>query len=193
MLLKDDRSTNEFPPLRDPCDGFNLLYDVSDKADILNKYFCSISTINDENIDLPDFPERCNIDLSEIVVIEQEVLDIISTLNANKAVIPDIISNKMSISVKNVISKPLCMLFNKFLQERVFPTHWKLAHVIPLFKSGDKSLPSNYRPVSLLSCVSNILGIIIFKHIFNHLQKTVLLYKFQSGLISKFSTIHQLI
>lgn len=193
MLFKDIRSTNELPPLRDPCDGYNLLYDVSDKADISNKYFCSISTINDENIDLPDFPERCNIDLSEIVVTEQEVLDIISTLNVNKAVGPDIISNKMLISVKNVISKPLCMLFNKFLQERVFPTHWKLAHVIPLFKSGDKSLPSNYRPVSLHSCVSNILGKIIFKHIFNHLQKTVLLYKFQSEFIPKFSTIHQLI
>jgi hypothetical protein len=39
----------------------------------------------------------------------------------------------------------------------VFPDQWKIAHVIALFKKGDKSLPSNYRPVSLLSCVSKIL------------------------------------
>jgi hypothetical protein len=39
----------------------------------------------------------------------------ISTLDANKAVGPDIISNKILIAVKVQISKPLCMLFNKSL------------------------------------------------------------------------------
>jgi hypothetical protein len=48
------------------------------------------------------------------------------------------------------------MLFNKFLHQNIFPTDWKLAHVIPLFKAGDKSFPSNYRPVSLLFSVSKI-------------------------------------
>ena len=43
------------------------------------------------------------------------------------------------------------------IQEMVFPDQWKIAHVIALFKKGDKSLPSNHRPVSLLSCVSKIL------------------------------------
>jgi hypothetical protein len=45
------------------------------------------------------------------------------------------------------------------------PSDWKIAHVIPLFKNGDKSLPSNYRPISLLSCVSKVLEKIIFKHV----------------------------
>jgi hypothetical protein len=51
------------------------------------------------------------------------------------------------------IAKPLSLLFNRSIQEMVFPDQWKIAHVIALFKKGDKSLPSNYRPVSLLSCV----------------------------------------
>ena len=38
---------------------------------------------------------------------EQDILDMISTLNANKAVGMDIISNKMLIAVKVQISKPL--------------------------------------------------------------------------------------
>jgi hypothetical protein len=82
-------------------------------------------------------------------------------LDANKAVGPDIISNKMLIAVKVQISKPLCMLFNKSLHQNIFPTDWKLSHVIPLFKVGDKSFPSNYRPVSLLSCVSKLLEKIV--------------------------------
>jgi hypothetical protein len=64
--------------------------------------------------------------------------DMISTLDANKAVGPDTISNKMLIVVKVQISKPLCMLFNKYLLQNIFPTEWKLAHVIPLFKAGNK-------------------------------------------------------
>ena len=49
-----------------------------------------------------------------------------------------IIIIKMIIAVKVQISKPLCMLFNKYLLQNIFPTDWKLAHVIPLFKAGDK-------------------------------------------------------
>jgi hypothetical protein len=53
-------------------------------------------------------------------VSEQDILDMISTLDANKAVGPDIISNKMLIAVKVQISKPLCMLFNKSLHQNIF-------------------------------------------------------------------------
>ena len=139
---------------------------------------------------LPDFHERCENIISQVIVTEQEVIDMLCTLNANKAVGPDIISNRMLVSVKEEISKPLCSLFNKSL---VFPSDWKIAHVIPLFKNRDKSLPSNYRPISLLSGVSKVLEKIIFKHVFNHLLENKLLYKFQSGFIPGHSTSHQLI
>ena len=88
---------------------------------------------------------------------EQDFIDIISTLNVDKAVGHDIISNRMLLTVKNEIAKPLSLLFNRLIQDMVFPDQWKIAHVIALFNKGDKSLPSNYRPVSLLSCVSKIL------------------------------------
>jgi hypothetical protein len=52
-----------------------------------------------------------------------------------EAVGPDIISNRMLVSVKEEISKPLCSLFNVSLREKVFPSDWKIAHVIPLFNS----------------------------------------------------------
>ena len=109
------------------------------------------------------------------------------TLNANKAVGPDIISNRMLVSVKEEISKPLCSLFNKSLRD------WKIARVIPLFKNGNKSLPSNHRPISLLSCVCKVLEKFIFRHVFNHLLENKLLYKFQSGFIPGHSTSHQII
>ena len=133
---------------------------------------------------LPDFHDRCENILAQVIVTEQDVIDMLCTLNANKAVGPDIISNRMLVSVKEKISK---------IREKVFPSDWKIAHVIPLFKNGAKSLTSNYRPISLLSCVNKVLEKIIFKHVFNPLLENKLLYKFQSGFIPGHSTSHQLI
>ena len=39
----------------------------------------------------------------------------------------------------------------------MFPDIWRLASVIPIFKKGDKSLSSNYKPVALLSCIGKSL------------------------------------
>jgi hypothetical protein len=40
---------------------------------------------------------------------------------------------------------------------------------MPLFKNGDKSLITNYRPISLLSAVGKVFERIVFKEVFNHL------------------------
>jgi hypothetical protein len=55
------------------------------------------------------FEVRCKNVHSHIVVSEQYILDMISTFDANKAVGPDIITNKMLIAVNVQISKPLCI------------------------------------------------------------------------------------
>jgi hypothetical protein len=34
-------------------------------------------------------------------------------------------------------------------------------------KKGDTSLPSNYRPISLISCVGKVMERIIYKHVYN--------------------------
>ncbi|VDI83637.1 Hypothetical predicted protein [Mytilus galloprovincialis] len=115
-----------------------LAYEGTEKSEILNKYFCSISNIDDANKDLPEFDDRCHDFLSQIIVSEQDVLDIVSTLDPNKAVEPDIVSNRMVLAVRHEISKPLCLLFDKSLHDGVFPDQRKIAYVIPLFKIEEK-------------------------------------------------------
>ena len=53
------------------------------------------------------------------------------------------------------ISSSLYKLFNLSLSTGHFPTDWKSSNIIPVFKSGDKSLVSNYQPISLLTQVSH--------------------------------------
>ena len=88
----------------------------------------------------------------------------IEILNPNKATGPDNISNRILKAVAHEISVPLSILFNRSLGEGSFPDFWKCPNVLPLYKKGDKSALSNYRPVSLLSGVGKLLERIVFKN-----------------------------
>ena len=59
--------------------------------------------------------------------------------------------------VTDQIVKPLVHIFNLSFSSGIFPSEMKTAKVIPLFKSGNRSDFSNYRPISLLSQFSKIL------------------------------------
>jgi hypothetical protein len=78
---------------------------------LLNDYFCSIADLEDEDIPLPNFDDRCPNTLTEITVVEQYIIEIISLLDPNKAVGPDRICNKMLSEVKYEIAGPLYFLF----------------------------------------------------------------------------------
>ena len=116
-----------------------------------------------------------------------------SILPVNKAVGPDCISHRMLKTTATSVSKPLYILFNMSLRENTFPKFWKIAHVLPLFKKDDPSMKSNYRPVSLLSCVSKIMERVVFKHVYNYFFQYNLFYKYQAGFLPGHSTVFQLL
>ena len=65
--------------------------------------------------------------------------------------------------------------------------------MIAILKKGDASLPSNYRPISLISCVGKIMERVVYKNVYNYLVRNKLIYEYQSGFLPKHSTIHQLL
>ncbi len=58
---------------------------------------------------------------------------------------------------------------------------WRQANVIPIFKKGEKTLASNYRPVSLTSVVGKVLESIIARNIREHLDKHNLINQSHHG------------
>ena len=82
-------------------------------------------------------------------VTPEEITKIIKSLK-NGALGSDEINTKIIQLPLSPIMMPLSFLCNRSLIEGVFPSELKLAHVLPLFKSGDVMLFNNYRPVSLL-------------------------------------------
>ena len=92
-----------------------------------------------------------------------------------------------------LIHEPLTRLFNKSLRAGHFPTSWKQANVTPIFKNkGTNSEPTNYRPISLLSCISKIFEKLVFKQVYKHLTDNNILSDKQSGCRPGHSTQLQL-
>ena len=53
--------------------------------------------------------------------------------------------------------QPLHHLFSLTLSNSTLPREWFTYYIIPIYKSGEKSMVNNYRPISLLCSVSTIL------------------------------------
>ena len=88
------------------------------------------------------------------------------------------------------ILDPLCHIFNLSFSTGIVPTQLKIAKVIPIFKSGDKSNMDNYRPISLLSTFSKILEKIVASRLYNFLDSEKILSKWQFGFRSGHATVH---
>ena len=86
------------------------------------------------------------------------------------------------------IIKPLIYIFNLANSEGVFPMHFKKAIIIPTYKSGDKKLTTNYRPISLTSNIAKIFEKILKIRLVNYITKFNLISYRQFGLQTGIST-----
>ena len=66
------------------------------------------------------------------------------------------------------------------IETGVFPDSLKLAKVIPIYKPGDKTLLSNYRPISILNSFSKIFEKVIYYHLFDFIDKIIFYTNFNS-------------
>ena len=124
---------------------------------------------------------------------EKEVVQEINKLTLNKSPGEDEFTpNFLKIST-NRVAPVLCEIFNLSIKMGEYPDLLKVAKVLPIFKKGDPTLCSNYRPISVLSCINKILEKIIYKRIYEFLEKQNILYEFQYGFRKGHSTEHALI
>ena len=75
----------------------------------------------------------------------------------------------------DVIGPLLLHLINKSIVTGVFPERWKIACVVPILKAGDRSVPSNYRPISLLPIMSKIAERVVCTQLSRYLSENHLL------------------
>ena len=72
----------------------------------------------------------------------------------------------------------------------IFPDILKLAKVVPVFKSGNKRVVTNYRPISLLSSFSKIFEKLLYQRLNTFIRKHSMISPFQYGFRAGHSTTH---
>jgi len=75
----------------------------------------------------------------------------------------------------------------------IFPTEWKMANVVPVFKKDDKQNVKNYRPVSLLPIFGKIFERLIYKEMYSFFIENNLISQNQSGFKQGDSCTNQLV
>ena len=91
----------------------------------------------------------------------REIYNVIDNLDNNKAPGPGYINAWALISGKYAIGTHLQIIFNDCIQENVFPTILKDAHITPIFKKGDVSVLTNYRPISVTQTFAKVFDILL--------------------------------
>ena len=164
-------------------DGFgSIITEDTDKANLLNNHFASVFK-TDDNMDIPTIVPKTREKLDSFTITEAEVLNSLKELKANKAGGLDQIHPKLLIECKELLAKPLSIIFNKSLVTSSVPKSWKKSLVTPIFKSGDKLLPENYRPISISPICSNVMQKLVRNKIMNYLTTNNLITENQFGFL----------
>ena len=106
---------------------------------------------------------------------EVQVRDLLRHTDVTKATGSDGIPGIVLKMTADTIAPSLCSIFNQSLAQGKVPADFKSSHVAPLFKAGDPTVPSNYRPVSLLPIVSRLLEKLVKNQVIEYLEEHQLL------------------
>ena len=109
------------------------------------------------------------------------VYNYLNGLDITKATGTDEISAYILKKSAPIIAESLPHIINLSIRNSVFPSSWKVAKVIPIYKSGSSMEVSNYRPISVLPVVSKIIEKHVHQTLYEYFQKFQLLRVAQSG------------
>ena len=169
-------------------DNGQLVTEAKDQAELLNKQFHSVFSPK-ISLSTEEFEQRCPVPPNhptypkcpDITVTTEGVKKLLTNLDPHKAPGPDGITPKLLKTVANEIAPALTLIFKISIRRSALPADWKLAHIAPVFKKGERYKPSNYRPISLTSIACKMLEHIVTSHIMTHLEKHNILSEEQHG------------
>ena len=118
-------------------------------------------------------------------ILRCDVCHALTGVNSRKVYGPDGVSPIVLKNCASVIASYLAKLFQLRLSTFAFPSCWKFAYIQPVPRKGDRSNPSNYRPIALISCLSEVFESILNRKVLKHLSFHNLLsdhqYSFNEG------------
>ena len=171
----------------------NINKNPDDIAQGFNDYFCNIASVLNNNIPSTDVSFRDYLPdpvINSFVCQHTSIREVKSIIKDLKIASPgyDDVHVKVVKECSEEISIFLEFIINKSFDEGVFPDALQIARISPVFKKGDKSNFTNYRPIAILSTFSKIFEKVMAKRLVEYLEKYKLLSKYQFGFRPKITT-----
>lgn len=126
-----------------------------------------------------------------LVLLETDELEVdrlIQTLRRDCAIGVDGISSAIIYQYRKFFVRPLTFIFNLCIKTGVFPDLFKKALIHPIHKAGDADCITNYRPISVLPCLSKLLERIMNNCLKKYLEDNNILSNEQYGFRNNRST-----
>lgn len=153
--------------------------------DIITPDIIDTDTLNHIN-------EQLDPHLRGLLTCSEEVQKIIKTRPNKNASGYDLTPYTLIKSFNDEIIRGITIFFNHLLATSYFPMVWQKAIITPIPKPGkDGTIITNWRPISLLPCISKIFERIIAQRINKH-TGTLNIFNNQYGFLNNNSTIHAL-
>ena len=142
---------------------------------------------------LPPSPTQTAADSVPSELRSSEIAKVIKEqMKPKKAPGYDLITQKMIIELPNCAICLICKLFNAIIRLGYFPNKWKKSIIIMIPKPGkDHTMPSSYRPISLLPCMSKLFEKCLLLRIIPYLRAHNVIPAHQFGFREKHGTIEQ--
>lgn len=176
-----------------------LINDDKSKANFLNYFFSRIGEetsnhIPTTNASFRDFlPPPCTNSMFLAPISENTYCNFVLGIKPKTSKDINGLSMRFLHSIIYEIKKPLTFLFNLSVSQGIFPEKLKVSKSIPIFKSGDKTLATNYRLVSLVDNFSKPMEKIICTRLLDFFEKNKFFsdsqFGFRKGLSTKMAVL----
>ena len=123
----------------------------------------------------------------------EDIIEAIGEVRQNSASGRDEVPAILLRNCKNSLAVPIHLIWPHSIDHGYLPDFYKMSHIFPLHKKDSKSIPANYRPVSLTSHVVKVFERFIRKKIVHHLDSNDLICSIQHGFRSGRSCLTQLL
>ena len=176
-----------------------LQFQVNDKyvtdsleiANSFNEFFVSIGPkLADKILSTTNPLSYVNNCTNSIVIPPVTIAEVCQTILSMKNSSAGCDDFPARVAKQSIVSyiEPLTCLINRSFADGIFPNELKLARIVPIIKSGDCTVLSNYRPISILTFFAKVFEKLLYKYLLDFFDDNDIFYQHQFGFREKHST-----
>ena len=150
------------------------------KAEALREQYESVFT-NEDLENMPGMNDSPFASAPDIHFSAHGIKKQLESIQPDKASGPDMIPARVLKETASELAPVLASIFQQSYDTGTLPQTWKDATITPIYKSGPRTDPKNYRPVSLTSLCSKVMEHIVCSEVSRHLSSNNIVTPHQHG------------